>query len=454
MRLKSVNEETLNNRKQLFRLTWPIFCEAVLFSIIGSMDVIMLSRFSDNAVGAVGVANQILFLFQVISNIITTGTAILCAQYIGAGRDLNEKQPLILGALMVNGILGMLFSIGIGLGSDLILRLMDVSEELYIHGKQYLTIVGSFQFVQTITMTFTALIRAHGKTAATMVFSLIMNLANLVMNYVLIYGKFGFPVMGAAGAATATVVSKALACIMAATYLFAKVVPGMSFIPRWKETGTAIRKILSYGAPAAGEQISYTLSKLVTTAMITGLGTVAVNTYSYANTIVSYVYLFSLAIGQGTSIIVGWEAGKKQVEQAKSICLFSEKCSFIIAMAVVGVLCLLRKQAMGLFTENPEIITLGAAVILADIILEAGRSRNLVLVNALRAAGDVRFPLYIGLFSMWFFGVGVAWLLGIGLSWGLVGIWIGIGLDEFFRAVGMQIRWKKGSWIRFVTKDA
>ena len=108
---------------------------------------------------------------------------------------------------------------------------------------------------------------------------------------------------------------------------------------------------------------------------------------------------------------------------------------------------------MGLFTQNEQIIALGAAAILTDFLLEAGRSRNLVLVNALRAAGDVRFPLYIGLVSMWLFSVGFSWLLGIALGWGLVGIWIALGLDECCRAIAMQLRWQKGTWTKFIGKE-
>lgn len=438
----------LHYRNKLFHLTWPIFLEAVLFSVIGSMDVIMLSRYSDNAVGAVGVVNQLLFLFQVISNIITTGTGILCAQYIGAGKSLSEKQPLVMGALLINGLLGTVFSLVLFLGTDPLLSLMNMTPELYVHGREYMGIVGGFMFIQMLTITFTVLIRSHGHTKATMVFSIIMNLANLVLNYILIYGKLGFPAMGAAGAATATVISKGLSFLMAGCFLFRKILPGMSLRPRWQSIKPMIRRILAFGAPAAGEQISYTLSKLVVTAMITSLGTVAVNTYSYLNTVVGYVYLFSLALGQGSSIIIGWEIGKKQPEQAKSVCKFSLSCAFLSAMAVMGILYLARRPLLGLFTSDPEIIAMGATVLLANFLLEAGRSRNLVIVNALRAAGDVNFPLYIGLFSMWFFSVGMSWVLGIGLGWGLVGIWIGLGLDELFRAIGNEIRWHKGIWER------
>lgn len=441
---------TLSPRRQLFSLTWPIFLEAVLFSVIGSVDTLMLSGYADNAVGAVGVANQIISLFQVISNIITAGTGILCAQYIGAGRSTKEKQPLILGALLVNGLLGVLFSVSIGAGAGWLLNLMDIAPEQYVHGQQYLSIVGSFLFVQMIAVTFTSLIRAHGKTQATMAFSLLMNAVNLVLNYILIYGKLGLRPMGAEGAAIATVVSKCLACVLSGGYLLKKVLPDLSFRPDWVSMGQAIKQILAFGSPAAGEQISYTLSKLVVMAMVTHLGPVAVNTYSYVNIIVGYVYLFSMALGQGTSIMVGWEAGRREVAKAKSICQFSANASFLIALAALGVLCLLRRQIMDLFTNDPAIITMGAAVILSDFVLEAGRSRNLVLVNSLRAAGDVRFPLYIGLFSMWFFSVGVSWVLGIWLNWGLVGIWIGLGMDECFRAVLMQLRWNKGRWTKFV----
>ena len=446
---KIPNHNIDQNRRELFRLTWPIFCESALFSLIGSMDVLMLSRFSDNAVGAVGIANQILFLFRVITNIITAGTGILCAQYIGAGKTTQQKQPLVLGALLVNTIVGLLFSFGILLGTDVILEIMNVSGELYAHGKQYMTIVGGSLFVQTLSMTFTAIIRSHGKTKATMRFSLVMNVSNLILNYILIYGKFGMPALGTAGAAIATALSKVLSCLLAGSYLFRTVLPDMSFAPDWKAMGHAVRRILSYGAPAAGEQISYTLSNLVVMSMVTALGTVSVNTYSYMTTIMRYVYIFSAGLGEGTAVVIGWEVGKQRISEAKSLCMFSVRCSFGFAMAAIGLLSIFRKEVMGLFTADPDIIALGATIILSDFLLETGRSRNLILVNSLRAAGDVHFPLYIGLFSMWFFSVGFSWLLGIRLGLGLVGIWIALGLDEFFRAVGMQMRWKKGRWITF-----
>lgn len=424
-----------------------MFLETVLFSVIGSIDIMMLSGFADNAVGGVGAVNQVLSLFQVVSNIITAGTGILCAQYIGASKTMEEKQPLILGALLVNTVLGLLFSLAAVFGGDILLNMVNIDRELRPYAKEYLGIVGGFLFLQMIAMTFFVVIRSHGKTKSTMVFSLIMNLINVVLNYVLIYGKFGLPQMGVSGAAIATAFSKLFSCVAGGIYLFRFVLPGFSWRPQWREMGRSIKTVLAFGSPAAGEQISYTLSKLVVMAMINSLGAVTANAYTYLNTIVGYVYLFSMSLGQGTSIMVGWAVGKKEPQKADGICRFSSTCSFVISMAAVGILCLVRKPVFGLFTDDPNIIALGTSVLLTNFILEAGRSQNLVQVNALRAAGDVRFPLYIGLVSMWLFSVGFSWLLGIQLGWGLHGIWIALGLDECCRAVAMNIRWKRGTWM-------
>ena len=440
---------TLTDKKTLLNMTWPIFLQMVLFSVIGSIDTLMVAGYAENAVGALGSVNRVMSLFQVVSNIITMGTGILCAQYIGAGKTNAQKQPPIMAALLVNTLLGVLFSICATVGSDLLLGMIRVPDEQLVYAKSYLRIVGGFLFVQMIAMTFNVVIRSHGKTRSTMIFSVGMNLINVVLNYMLINGHWGAPELGVAGAAIASVISQCIACVAAGIYLFGFVMPRMPLRIRWKETRESLGKTLALGAPAAGEQISYTLSQIVVMGMVNGLGTVAADAYVLVNMVVSYVYLFSASIGQSTSIMIGWAVGKGQAEEARRICRFSTNCSTAFALIILGVLCLCRRFVMDLVADDPRIVALGAAVILADFVLEAGRSRNLVLVNALRAAGDVRFPLYIGLFSMWFFSVGASFLF-VKLGWGLVGIWLGLGLDECFRAIGTQIRWERGKWMRFV----
>ncbi|MGL6175174.1 MAG: MATE family efflux transporter, partial [Cellulosilyticaceae bacterium] len=100
----------------------------------------------------------------------------------------------------------------------------------------------------------------------------------------------------------------------------------------------------------------------------------------------------------------------------------------------------------GIFTDNPEIIALGKQIMLIDIALEFGRSVNLVVIRGLQAAGDIKFPVVLGIGSMWGVAALLSYVLGISLGWGLIGVWIAMALDECLRAIVVYTRWKKGSW--------
>lgn len=443
----------MKEKRELFHLTWPIFLESVLFSLMGSMDVMMLSKYSDYAVGAVGVVNQILFMFRVVAGVVTTGIGILCAQYIGANKKRKQIDQLIALAFCLNGAIGATVSLAVVLFHKAILNGMHMDPLMYPYGKQYLIIVGSGFVIQLIIMTTTVVMRAYGNTRQGMYFSLLMNGCNLCLNYILIYGKFGIPRLGAAGAALGTVISNAIGLVLVLRFLLKKVLPGFSFLGHFKGGFRVIKEILYYGSPAAGEQISYTLAKLIVMSFVTTLGVTAVSAYSYVNTIVGFVYLFSGAVGSGTAILIGWKVGERDFDLVQKLGGYSVKLSFVVSMVATGILVLIRYPVLSLFTENPEILALGASVIMTDFLLEAGRSCNLVYVSGLRAAGDVRFPMYIGLFSMWAIGVGVCYILGIKMGLGLIGIWIGLGLDECFRAVGMGIRFRRGTWRKLLEEE-
>src|SRR5690554_7356156 len=128
----------MNHRKKLLQLSYPIYFESLLFSIIGSMDTLMLSRYSDMAVGAVGVVNQFLFLIQIAGNIIIAGTGILLAQYIGAGKSGRDIQRLTLSALFINLILGMIFSGLIVLFHPTLLSLLAIDGQMLLFARDYI----------------------------------------------------------------------------------------------------------------------------------------------------------------------------------------------------------------------------------------------------------------------------------------------------------------------------
>lgn len=430
-------------KKQVFQLSVPIFVESIMGTIIGSIDTIMLSFYSDNAVAAVSIANQILFLIQVLACIVTTGTSILCAQYIGAKKAEEEQNDLITASILLNAGMGIALTILMSLFYPVILRFLNLSETVRAYAGEYLQVISWCLWIQLSAAVFSAILRSYGRTKQCMYVSMGMNVCNIVLNYLLIFGRFGMPAMGIRGAAAATVLGRLLGFLVLAWILFAM----RSKQSKWKicreKIVTDMRKVITYGIPAAGEQISYNLAQFFVMFFVTMLGMKAVTAQSYVNTCVRFIYIFSVSLGQGTAIMIGWSVGAGEHRKAEQECRFAGRCTFAFSMFVMAVMFLFRNQMFSLFTSDQEILTLAGTVFLANFLLEAGRSQNLVYVASLRAVGDVKFPFYLGVISMWCVAVGGSYILGIVMHLGLFGVWLAQGMDECLRAVGMWIRWKK-----------
>lgn len=439
----------MDKKTTLFSLTWPILIESFFFMLLGSVDIFMLSQYSDNSVGAVGVVNQVVGMSGLIFSIITSGTAIICAQYIGAKKTNEEQNRLVAAALQVNALMGIIMSVIMFAFARPLLNFMKLDEKLMEDGMAYMTIVGGFVFVQAIVNTFSAVLRSHGKTKICMTVTLVMNVLNIGMNYLLIFGVGPIPRMGVKGAAISTTVSKIVALIALGIIMFHTVVKNFKLMDLFKFRILEIKKILSLGIPSAGETIAYNVARLMITRILTSIGTAAVIANSYISTITNYNYLFAVAIAQGTAIIIGWKIGAGKKEEAYKLCLSSFWKGLIVSMGITISCIVFGKYILGWFTDDTTIIKLGMTVFIIDIINEAGRCANLVIINGLRASGDVKFPVCAGVFSMWGVGVLLSYVFGIVLDWGFPGVWLAMGLDEVVRGVTMYIRWKTKKWQKY-----
>lgn len=108
-----------------------------------------------------------------------------------------------------------------------------------------------------------------------------------------------------------------------------------------------------------------------------------------------------------------------------------------------------RFEILDLFTQDPEIIALAALLIAGSILLEAGRVFNLIFISCLKATGDIKFPVKMGILSMWGIGVAMSYLLGVHWGYGVFGAWMAIAMDEWFRGIIMAYRWRAKKWTRF-----
>ncbi|MFA9458741.1 MATE family efflux transporter [Halalkalibacter sp. AB-rgal2] len=440
-----------NNKKKiqqlsLFALTWPIFIEIMLHMIMGNADTLMLSQYSDDAVAAVGVANQIFMFVIVMFGFIATGTSVLVAQHLGAKQQKEAGQVAVV-SICANLAIGLLLSIGLIFFGAPLLMMMGLPEELLQEATMYMVIVGGFSFVQALLMTVSAILRSYQFTKDVMYVTIGMNILNIIGNYLFIFGAFGMPVLGVTGVAISTAVSRCIGLAIVAYLLYRRIPNDLPFPYLLKGVPKVeLRNLLKIGIPTAGEHMFYNGSQLVIMYFILMFGAEELTTRVYVQNVTMFALLFGLAVGQGTQIIVGYQVGAKQLDAAYKRCIRSLKLAILISLGMSAIFYILSNPILSIFTDNPDIIALGSILLLLHVIMEPGRSFNLVVINCLRAAGDVKFPVYLGVISMWGVSIPVAYFFGIYLDMGLVGIWLGMVADEWLRGFLMYLRWRSGKW--------
>ncbi|MEK4520392.1 MATE family efflux transporter [Psychrobacillus sp. FSL W7-1457] len=448
MNLAIRQKKDLGEKLSLFHLTWPIFLEVFLFMLMGIADTFMLSAVSDNAVSGVGAANQYIHIAILILEVVGNGAAIVVSQYLGSRRYIEASKISGLAVTLNLGV-GIILSIGFVIFSKSIMAGMNLEGEVLEFANQYLMIVGGGIFLQALINALAAIIRVHGYTKQTMFVSLGMNIIHVVGNYALIFGKFGFPELGVQGAAISSVVSRFIALVVFFWLLYQVMEYRVQVSYYFTISKEYVGKILKIGLPSAFEQILYQGCQIVFLYYATYLGAEALAARQYAVNISMFTYLFAVAIGMGTAIIVGRFVGANEKEEAYKSVWYSVKRAFVFTLAMVAVVITFRHPLMSLFTDNEEIIKIGASVLVLSIILETGRTLNIVIINSLRAAGDATFPVIMGALSMVMMSVPLGYLFVFVLDMGLPGIWLAIAADEWLRGIIMFFRWKSRKWEKY-----
>ena len=442
-----IQHQSLAVRKELRKLVIPIFIETLLIMMLGAMDTIMLSQYSDESVAAVGVVNQIVMFAFLVFEVINIGTSVLCSQYLGAG--LRDKMVQVVGvSLLLNLVVGLLISAILYFGAPTLLGWMGLRPELLEYGVGYMEIVGAFAFFQAISLTVSASLRSANKAVYPMLVTVLVNVMNIIGNYMLIFGKFGMPEMGAEGAAVSTAISRGVSMVVLFVILFRKHIPSFPrscFSPfPWVE----LKNLLKVGLPSAGENMSYSFSQVVITYLINILGNEALATRTYTVNTTMFVYLFAIAMAQGGAICIGHLVGKKKIRAAYLLGKYVMRLSILVSLVLSCLWAICGHAIFDWLTDNEEIIRMGVTILVVDVMVEIGRAVNIYATNALRSAGDVNYPFYVGLIVQWTVSVGLSYFLGICLGWGLVGMWCAFLLDENIRAFIFVKRWNSLKWAK------
>lgn len=458
---KSLNllDRSIPTWKLVLMLAWPSIIEQLLHTAVNYVDTAMVGSIGTYATAAIGVCTSTIFLLMGVMNATGLGFSVMVARKIGEGN--HEEARTILRQ-------SMLAVVAVGLGLTLLVELilapnlprwMGAEPDVLPHAITYFRVIGANYLLNTGMIMATNMLRCMGDTKTPLKFNILTNLVNVVGNFLLIYPTRQLTVagltftmpgagLGVAGAAGATALATAFSAVCLLSVLFLRKGPlQISLRDDYKPRPDIIKQAFHLGVPSFLERAVISGGQIVSTAMISGLGTAALAAHQLANSGESLCYMpiFGFSIAATTLVAQNLGAGDK--ERAFKQGAWSTWMSVAVMCTASAIMFALAPNIIDLFSNDASVIALGGRVLRIEAFAEPFFAIATVVAGVLRGAGDTRWPFYISLAGMWLMRVPIAFVLINLFGWGLEAIWVGMAVDLFVRGVLCLWRFYKRTWV-------
>lgn len=442
---KAAQREAQQRELDLYSLSWPIFVELALTTLISTIGLWMVGQISAAAVAVFGLSGQLRLVFDRVFRVVSMGTSVVVTQHRG-GNDVEGAKALALAGVSASVWLGAVCALLVGAYPDWLLRALHTPAELMPSAVPFLRVVALAMAVEAVNLTMFAVLRAFTYTQVSMRLVMAMNFLHIIVSAPLVFGWFGLPQLGVMGLAWGQLASRLLVMGLLVWVWSFKLGVVVRLRHAFSVAREPLRAILHIGLPSAGEKIGFRVCFIITVAMTGSLGTVALAVHAYAMQINGIVNLVVNSVSAGAELMIGHHVGAGRLRDANTL-LWRALRICLISTSVGGLLAwLIAPHAIALFSDNPAVPALLGVILAIELGAGIGRCFNILVTGALRATGDARYPAKVNIYINVVVGVGLCWLLGIHLGFGLAGIWWGYLGDECLRGLSVGIRWAQCRW--------
>ncbi|NJE31123.1 MATE family efflux transporter [Thermococcus sp. 18S1] len=455
------------NQRRLWKLAWPAIMGNISQTLLNLVDMMMVGQLGALALAAVGLGGQVSWFMMPIMAAVATGTLALVARFVGAKDEesavLALEQSLYLAFLL--GIPVMLF--GWVFGDD-ILRIMGAKPDVVALGYEYIKVLFAFYPIRFAGFTAFSALRGAGDTKTPMKLGILMNVVNAVLDYLLIFGKLGFPKLGPVGAAWASGIGITTSFLIGLYLLWSGRLV-LRFRPSWSFHLDMAGRILRIGIPTMVERGIFSFYNFIYMSIVTRFGTVALASHQVGLRVESIAYMPAFGFNVATSALVGQGLGEGNPEKAERTVYEALKMVGVF-MAVMAFVLIAFPRYLVMPFISPSDPNYGEVMRLASIYLiivgisEIPLGWLFVLGGALRGAGDTKTPMYITAVSKLLFRIVPAYILGFGFTippfeilgitfpgftfegLGVIAAWIAMSLETFTTAALFWWAFKRGKW--------
>lgn len=431
--------------RSLFSLAWPVSLTMTVGIMQPMLDSWFLAQVNDSAAAGVGAMVPVFAATMILLNTFGQAGASVAGQLLGARRPRHARATWAL-LLALLSILGGLLGGALALFSGQVAGVMGLQGEIFLHGKTFLFVLGTGMVARALWAGCLNILASVGLTNWNLWAAILVIATNVLLNLLFLgYGGL-MPSMGTQGVALATVISWVVVSVALLAVLSRK----LGWLPSIRDVRLGFRHQLSpllrIGLPSAVEPISFQIYLVVLGSLVVRLGEVPLTARVYAANLANIPVIFSYATGFAAQILVAHLVGAGLPEEADRRLRHALRWGVgLTTVATLGV-AITAPWTLSFFTRSGEVLALGCTLLWIDAILQPAKCGNIAITFSLRASGDSRFPAIMGTSLMWSVGLGSCLFLCFGLHWGVLGIWAGMVVDEWVRAVVNWRRWVGGGW--------
>jgi putative MATE family efflux protein len=414
---------------------------------VGIAGLWLASRISDSSAAAFALSGHVLNAFFLLFRIVSMGVSVVVTQDLGAGNRAGAERTAR-AALGASTWVGLAVAMVVLASAGVLLGWLNAPVDVRAIGVPFLQALAPALLLDAYNASLSAVLRAHLRTRAAMFNVLAMHATHLVLCLPLMHGFGPIPALGLPGFAVALGLSR-LVGLAIHLWLWQT---ALGMLPRWRDAWVLhvaqLRPVLRIGLPGAAESIAYRLAMLASLAAVARSGTSAIATHGYASQLTNLAVLASLSLGFAGEILIGHQVGAGHLRAAHRTLRRCLGWALALSVLLATTLAATAPWTLRLFTADPAILASATTLLWITVVLEPGRTCNVVVINALRATGDARFPVQAGAASMLLVMAGGSWLLGVHYGLGLVGVWVAYTLDEWVRGIIMVARWHSLGWVK------
>lgn len=422
-------------RKKIYSMILPITMENILQTMAGLVTAGMMGRIDTIAVGAQGLSVRITQIVFAFFKGITTGMTVFVAQAYGAG-DFDKIRKVVKHTLFSTLILVIVCQQIIFWNASGLLAIFNPTQNLADAALVYLRIVSWGLPFATVMAVVAGTLQGMGNAKTPMMIAVMVNIFNIMIGYILIFGGFGISPQGLQGAAYALVIAQLMGALIGLYMLFNKKgVLGPFFRSSFKIDFRQIFSIFKVGIPTSLESVFWQIAAIILTVIMLTFGETAFAAYQLGLQAESISYMPALGFGVAATTFIGHSLGARDKVMGRLYLKELVKGSLIVTIVTASVLIFLPGAVMGLLTYDPEVIRLGAIYLFLMGLVQIPQNISGVLNGALRGAGYTRVPMIVAGVGLWCIRIPGSWVLTHFFNYGIEIIWIVMCVDLVFRFI-------------------